>query len=281
PCRPAERAVRPDGQDERLRDSDGIRVAGDSGQPLGCRELRIGGPIAIRAATRLDELNEPQIGDAAQRPKIAGLEGLDEDRRIRARIAEPPQSLEKRRLEGEARCREITRVLRLGIYPDPRNARHAAFTRTCRAFRLELPHEREDLLECRHLELTVAAGIRGPQFRDALACPEPLDLGKREILAEPALDRHAVDQLARASRCEFGVPPYIRRPADLILVASDQYTVAGAHEVGFDVIGALLDRDAVCGERVLRSISARTTVGDHDRPSGRCRAACAPGATIA
>jgi hypothetical protein len=48
-------------------------------------------------------------------------------------------------------------------------------------------------------------------------------------------------------------------------VARDEYAILRHDEIGLDVIGALLDRNEVRGERVLRNVAAGPAVTDHER----------------
>ena len=57
----------------------------------------------------------------------------------------------------------------------------------------------------------------------------------------------------------------VRRAADLVLVPRDQDAVLRGHHVGLDEIGALLDRQLVARERVLRPVARRAAMGDDDR----------------
>ena len=62
--------------------------------------------------------------------------------------------------------------------------------------------------------------------------------------------------------------------ADLVLVPRDQDAVLRGHHVGLDEIGALLDRQLVARERVLRPVARRAAVGDDD-PDAAATAAVA------
>ena len=57
----------------------------------------------------------------------------------------------------------------------------------------------------------------------------------------------------------------VRGRADLVFVARDEYPVLRHDEIGLDVIGALLDREEIRCQRVLRNIAAGTAVTDHER----------------
>ena len=57
----------------------------------------------------------------------------------------------------------------------------------------------------------------------------------------------------------------VRRAADLVLVPRDQDAVLRGHQIGLDEIGALLDRQLVARERVLRPVARRAAMADDDR----------------
>src|SRR3954447_21184185 len=88
----------------------------------------------------------------------------------------------------------------------------------------------EDLVEGRDLEAAVVLRVGGAQLRDALARPQGLELGEAEVLGEPARQRGAVDRLRRAAAGELRVLGDVCRARDLVLVARDEDTVAGADE---------------------------------------------------
>jgi hypothetical protein len=99
--------------------------------------------------------------------------------------------------------------------------------------------------------------------RQPLLRPQRLQLGEREILAEPAVERISVDHLARAALGELR--GHVGGAADLVLVPSHQHTVLRAHEVWLDEVGPHLHRQRVGGQRVLGAMTAGPAMGDHDR----------------
>ena len=69
---------------------------------------------------------------------------------------------------------------------------------TCRApGDIHRGEELEDLPEGRDLELPVVLGAARSQLRNAFACAQGLQLRKREILGEPALDLQTIDRCTR------------------------------------------------------------------------------------
>src|SRR4029434_3915137 len=94
----------------------------------------------------------------------------------------------------------------------------------------------------------------------SLARAQRFQLGEREVLGEPAGDAAAIDRLSSLPEREFRRRRDIGGAADLVLVAHHQRAVARDHEVGLDVIGALLYRDEVFWERVLGHIPAGPAV---------------------
>ena len=127
------------------------------------------------------------------------------------------------------------------------------------------PGEVGDLLERRDPEPPVERGTARPNLRKPLARPKGSQLVEREVLREPAGQRDAVDHLRRSPVRELRMGGDVRRAADLVLVPRDQDAVLRGHHVGLDEIGALLDRQLVARERVLRPVARRAAVGDDDR----------------
>src|SRR3546814_16418717 len=71
------------------------------------------------------------------------------------------------------------------------------------------------------------------------------------ILGEPAGDRLAVDAFRRLAARKFGMAGNVGRLRNLILVPRDQYAVPGQHQVGFDEIGPLFDRQLIARQRMF------------------------------
>src|SRR3546814_17620795 len=86
----------------------------------------------------------------------------------------------------------------------------------------------ENLLERRDFELAVVGGAT--QLRDALLRAQRLQLGKGEILGEPAGDRLAVDAFRRLAARKFGMAGNAGRLRNFILVPRAQYSAPGSME---------------------------------------------------
>ncbi len=119
-----------------------------------------------------------------------------------------------------------------------------------------------DFIESRDREAAVEGAILRPQFRQALARAQRLDLGQGEVFREPARHGFAVDDLSAAPRCELRMVRDVGGAPDLILVPRDEHAVARHHQIGFDVVGTLLDRQPIGLERVLRSLAAGAAMGN-------------------
>ena len=135
--------------------------------------------------------------------------------------------------------------------------------------RPHLGRQRDDLGQRRHLELAVVGRRARAQVRQALACPERLDLGQRQVLGEPARHLTSVDGLGGPAVGELGAVGDVGRARHLVLVARDQDPVARGDHVGLDDVGTLLDRQPVGGQRVLRAPAARPPVRDHEHVGAR------------
>jgi hypothetical protein len=245
--------------DEAFLDPDCAGVARDVDKPVAPDHLGVGAREAPRgevprAPLRVDELDQRELRLARELPQVADLEGLDEDRRVRAIEAVASQGGEQRRLQRQPQRGEVGRVLRLGVDAD---------RPACRG------DERQHLVEGRDPEAAIEG--RPAQLREPLAGAQRLELRDREILGEPAIDRVAVDQAPRAAGSELGTAGNVRRPGDLVLVAADEDAVLRGDEIRLDEVGALLDRQPVRLERVLGPVATRAAVGDHDRAPWRRR----------
>jgi hypothetical protein len=123
-------------------------------------------------------------------------------------------------------------------------------------------------------------GVARAQVRDPLPHPQRLELGEREVLGEPPLERHAVDRLRRVPVGELRPLRDVGGRRDLVLVAHDEVPVARRDEVGLDVVRAHARAELVAGQCVLRPVTRGAAVGDDDRwhpgsmpgyPPGMCR----------
>ena len=107
--------------------------------------------------------------------------------------------------------------------------------------------------------------IGRPQLRQPFPGVEGLQLRKREILGEPAGDRLSLDRLGRATRGELRVIGDVGGAADLIFVPGDQMPVFGRYDIGLDEVGALVQRQRIGSERVLRPLPRRAAMADNER----------------
>src|SRR5215468_8358115 len=104
----------------------------------------------------------------------------------------------------------------------------------------ELLRKLDYLVERRHLELAV---VRMRSERQALLRAERLDLGQREILAEPAGYLDAVNRLRALAIGELRFD--VRRAADVVLVPCNQDAVFRRDQIGLDEVGAHFGRQLV------------------------------------
>src|SRR5947207_10491950 len=246
--------------DQALVDADATSIGCNLGKTRWRCQVGVGAPVAggdevIRSTRRIKQLHERQLGHAREPLEVRYLERLDEDRRVPAGVAVALQRLDERLLHGEANAREVARMLGLGI-----NAHRTPFTAV-----VHRAQQDEDLFQRRHLEHAIEARIAGPYPRDALSRPQRLQFRDREVLAEPAADRSAVDDLGRLARREFRSLGNVGRGADLVLMARHQHAVFRHDEIGLDVVGALLDRNEIGGQRVLGQIAAGAAMSDDER----------------
>ena len=172
------------------------------------------------AQLMLQQLHQRQTGHAAQLPQVARIEGLDEYRAAGPGITVAPQGIEDRPVPAASRSR--------------RNAPDAWFPDRRRSGRLRpgcrfaLDDQLHDFIEGGHAQSPVELAILRPQFRQALAGTQRLDLREREILGEPTRHGFAVDDLSAAARRELRMLRDIGGAADLILVARDRVPRRGS-----------------------------------------------------
>ena len=129
----------------------------------------------------------------------------------------------------------------------------------------------DDLVKGRDRLLAVEGRIGGAQLRQTLTGAQRLQFGQREILGEPAGDGLAIDAAAGLAVGEFRAAGDIGGGGDFILVAGHKLVVLGGNQIGLDEVGALLDRQGIAGQRVLRPVGTGAAVGDDDRRQRRCQ----------
>ena len=246
---------------------DRIRIPGDPAQPGRRHHLRIGQLAARRGhVVRLlfpvtEQLQQadvavPAVGElAAQVFQVADLERLDLHRRA-AGVGVRGQRGEQSVLHRQTDLAEIRAVLDFRDDPDHLPA--------CRRFGGD---EVDDLVQRGDLELAVVP--RAAQLRQPFACAQCLQLGQAEVLAEPAGDLRAIDQLAGLARGELGMTGHVGGAADLVLVARHQHAILRHHQVRLDEVGAVGDRLRIRSQRVLRAQRAGAAMADHQHPGGK------------
>ena len=232
----------------------------------------------------LMQLHQWHLRHALELAQVGGLERLDEHRRVRPHVAVARQRAHERLLERQADALEVARMLGFRIHADrpPRRRTAAPGVRLGAAALVGLHDELQHLVERRHLEHAVEARVGGAQRGQSLAGAQRLQLGEREVLGEPAGDRHAVDRLRGLARCELGTIDHVGggfahravgiEDRDRVLVPRDEHAVLGDHEVGLDVVGALLDGHPVGGQRVFGQVAAGAAVADDQRRRRRAGA---------
>ena len=90
-----------------------------------------------------------------------------------------------------------------------------------------------------------------------------LQLREREVFGKPAGDVPSIDTVGRLPVGE--AVGNIGRRADFVFVPGDQDAILGDDQIRLDHVRALLDRQAVRLERVLRTVAAGAAVADDQR----------------
>ena len=196
----------------------------------------------------VDQLGEVDVDHGVELTQVGDLEGLDDHLVVGVVHLALGQGGDQRLLQREADGVEVGRVLGLRVDTDALPA-----------------GELEHLVERGDAEVAVVRRVvrsHGGQPLDGAQRPELL-VG--EVLGEPAGDRAAVDDLGGPAVGELGVGGDIGGAADLVLVAGDEDAVAGRHQVGLDVVGALPDGQLVGRQGVLGAVAGGAAVADHHR----------------
>ena len=243
-----------------LRRADSVGVARHLAQPLRRRHLLVGARVAADDAVvrprrlRAEQLHDRHLQLAVELLEVADLERLHEHRSAALVEAVALQRPHERLLERQPDAAEVRRVLRLRVDAD-----------------LAAQPLREPLAQVEHLlqrrdlvEPVVRRGVARPDRGDPLLGAQRLELRKREVLDEEALERRAVDRLLGPPVGELLVLRDIGRVLDLGLVARDEHAVLRDRQVGLDVVGAQARGEPVGGERVLRPVAGRAAVPDHE-----------------
>src|SRR5258708_5768473 len=147
----------------------------------------------------------------------------------------------------------MRRVLGFRLHAGPRDTAPPPI-----GFRRQL----HDFIEGGDGESSVKGTDPRSQFRQTLSCTQGLDLGEGEIFREPARHGLAVDDLGTAALRELRVLRDVGGSPDLILVPRDEHAVPSHHQVGLYVVGALLDRQPIGLDRMLRPLAAGSAVSN-------------------
>jgi hypothetical protein len=111
-----------------------------------------------------------------------------------------------------------------------------------------------------------------PQIRQSFARAQTLDLGEREIFGEPTAHRFTVDDLHTPAHRKLRMLRNVRRTANFIFVPRDQDAIARHDQIGFDVIRALLDCQAIRFDGVFGPFTAGTAVRNYNNLGQRAPA---------
>lgn len=122
-----------------------------------------------------------------------------------------------------------------------------------------------DFGEGRDLIEAVVTDIARSCIRNALLGAQGAQFGERKVLGKPARDALTVDHLVAATILEFLATGDIGRAGQLVFMARDEHQILGNYKIGLDIIGALFDRELVCGKRVLGPLAACAAMSDDDR----------------
>ena len=153
----------------------------------------------------------------------------------------------------------MRRVLGLRVHADPGGS----------SLPTGVVRQLHDFIEGGDRESPVKGAILRPQLRQAFPCAQSLDLRKGEIFREPAGHGFAVDHLSAATRRKLRMLRHVSGASDLVLVPRYEHAVARHDQIGFDVIGTLLDREPVGFERMLRPLAAGAAMSnDKDLRNG-------------
>ncbi len=236
---------------------------------VACSDEVVGAALALGEEDQRHR--QPLAGEHLQ---VGQLHRLHDDGRAHLVEAMGSQCLEHQRLQLDAECREVGRVLDLGGDRDGASEVLG-----------ELLPQVQDLLEGGHEVLAVVGRALGALSRLGFACPQRAQLGQGEVLGEPVGHRDPVHDLGRAAVRELRVVGHVRRVAEEVLVAHDQDAVTGGDEVRLDDVGAQLRPERIGRQGVLRQVARGAAVGDHERlgpqPGRRRVAATRPAAVVA
>ncbi len=120
-------------------------------------------------------------------------------------------------------------------------------------------------LKGRDFKLAIIFGIGLSQVWQPFLCSQCFQLSQREILGEPAGKFAIIDGLGRLTIREFWFVSYIGGFADLILVPRDQHSIFGQHQIGFNKIRALSYCQFIGCQRVFRSLTTSSAMGNDNR----------------
>src|SRR6267154_3832239 len=143
--------------------------------------------------------------------------------------------------------------VRIDADPRPRTASPIGFR-----------HQFQDFIEGWNGEAAVEVAVSWTQRRQPLTRTQTPDLRQGEVFGEPTRHGLAIDDLSATPDSEFRMCRHIGGPSDLVLVACNQYAVAGHDQIRLDVVGSLFDRELVAFEGMLWALSACTAVRNNN-----------------
>ena len=89
--------------------------------------------------------------------------------------------------------------------------------------------------------------------------------GPGEVFGEPASEGVTGELLGRVAAGELGARSDIRGDGNVVFVAQHQHAISGGDDVGFDRVGAELEREGVGGTGVFGAVAAGSAVTDDKR----------------
>ena len=250
--------------------ADAVRIGADLGQTLRREQVLIGTAIlgqgevvglpqrqrlihrAVRVlAGAVNELHQPHLGARAQRLQVAHLEGLDDDRGVLLGVTVAGQCSQQLVLDGQAQRAMVGAVLDLGIDADGAPGATALVAGQLQHF-----------LEGGHLVLAVVALI---PFFQGLHGAQRAQLGQREVADEPALFLDAIDRALALAAGELGMVLHVGGGRDVGLMPHHQHAILGGDQVRLDEVGPAVDGPLIARQRVVRQVTGRTAVPQHQR----------------
>ena len=132
-------------------------------------------------------------------------------------------------------------------------------------------HQLQYLLEGRYRIEVIEAAVGGTERGQALAGAQRAQFRQREILGEPAGHLLPVDRPGGPAGGEFRMVRDVGRAAYLIFMPGDEDAIPRQHQVRLDIVGALIDRALIGGERMFGPLAAGAAMSDDE---GVCPGLC-------